>query len=377
MTDRLFLSPPHIDGRERALVEAVFDSNYVAPIGPMLDAFERAFCDYVGLAHAVAVSSGTAALHLLLRTLGLGPGDAVILPTLTFMGGVAPIVYQGATPLFVDIDPVSWCIDPALLDDAFATARQRGLRVRAVVPADIYGQCCDIDAIRAIATREGVPVVLDSAEAVGALRHGRHAGHGALAAAYSFNGNKIMTSSGGGMIASDDKALVERCRYLSTAARQPAAHYQHTEVGYNYRLSNVCAGIGLGQLERIEHKVAARRAIFAGYQAALGDLPGVGFPAEAPGNRHTRWLSCILFDPAQTGVTPEAVRLALETHNIESRPIWKPMHLQPVFADAPMIGGTVAQHLFDTGLCLPSGTAMTPADIERVSAIIRATIGQA
>lgn len=363
---RIPLSAPDLGQAERDLLIETFDAGWVSSVGPVVERFEQAFAKAVGLAHATAVSSGTAALHLALAMLDLKPGDAVIAPTLTFIGGVSPIVQTGATPIFVDADPVSWNLDPALLDEAFEVAAERGLNVRAIVPADLYGQCCDIDAIRAIADVRGAPVILDSAEAVGATRDGRPAGHGASAAAYSFNGNKIVTTGGGGMLASDDRALIERARYLATAARLPAVHYEHAEAGFNYRLGSLAAAVGLAQLGSLEAKVARRQAIFDRYVERLGDLPGLSFAPEAPGCRHTRWLSVILLDPATARCAPEALRLALEARNIESRPIWKPMHLQPVFARSCVVGGGVAETLFATGLCLPSGSALTDVEIDRV-----------
>lgn len=340
----------------------------------MVDRFERAFAEAVGLPHATAVSSGTAALHLALVMLGLKPGDAVIAPTLTFIGGVSPILQTGSQVIFVDVDPVSWNLDPAHLDAAFEVAATRGLTVRAIVPADLYGQCCDIDAIRAVADERAVPVILDAAEAVGATRHGRPSGHGAMAAAYSFNGNKIVTSGGGGMLASENGALIARARHLATAARLPAIHYEHAEAGFNYRLGSLAAAVGLAQIGSLDAKVERRRAIFARYKAHLGHVPGLSFAPEAPGCRHTRWLSVIRLDPA-LACMPEALRLALEAANIESRPIWKPMHLQPAFVDATVVGGEVAETLFATGLCLPSGSALTDEDIDRVCDVVLSALG--
>lgn len=368
---RLFLSPPDVGARERDLLIEAFASGYVAPAGPMLERFEAAFSTYTGIPHAVALASGTAALHLSLHMLELGPGDAVIAPTLTFIGGVAPIVYKGATPIFVDCHPQTWCIDPKLLDEAFQLAERKGLKVRAIVPADLYGQACDIDEILLAGDRRGTPVIFDSAEAMGAIYKNRHAGQGGLAAAFSFNGNKIITTSGGGMLASTDKALIDRARYLSTAARQAQAHYEHEEVGFNYRLSNLSAAIGLGQLEAIEEKVRRRREIFSHYKRRLAHLPGLRFSEEAPNCRHTRWLTVVLVG-RDFGRTREEIRLSLEHDNIECRPLWKPMHLQPVFAAAPRVGGRIAAALFEEGLCLPSGSAMTDGDIERVCCAVEA-----
>ena len=371
---RIPLSAPDMGAAERALLLETFDAGWVSSVGPVVERFEKTFAETVGLAHATAVASGTAALHLALAMLDLKPGDAVIAPSLTFIGGVAPILHAGATPIFVDVEPDSWNLDPTLIDAALARAQADGLTVRAIVPADLYGQCCDIDAIRAVADAHGVPVILDSAEEVGASLNGRPAGQGAMAAAYSFNGNKIVTTGGGGMLASDDPALIGRARYLATAARQPAIHYEHAEVGFNYRLGSLAAAVGLAQLGSLEARVARRRAIFDRYVARLSDVPGLGFAPEAEGRRHTRWLSVILLDPAVAKATPEALRLTLEAAQIESRPVWKPMHLQPVFRDAPMIGGGVAGRLYATGLCLPSGSSLTDAEIDRVCDTVRAAL---
>lgn len=371
---RIFLSTPDVGARERQLVAEAFDSGYIAPAGPMIDRFEREFAAYIGVAHAVAVSSGTAALHLALRLLDTRPGDIVIAPTLTFIGGIAPIMYEGAEVLLVDCDPVSWCLDPHRLEEAFDWAAKEGRRVAAVMPTDLYGQACDFDELRRICDAHETPLVMDSAEAVGSLYKGRHAGAGALMASFSFNGNKIITTSGGGMLTSDDKALADRARYLATAARQPAAHYEHTEVGYNYRLSSLSAAVGVAQLESIEAKVARRRAIFERYQANLGDLPHVSFAPEASDRRHTRWLTVMRLEVAACGTTPEVIRLALETKDIETRPVWKPMHLQPLFRGAPRVGGEIAEGIFESGLCLPSGSSLSDGQIDQVSEEIRSCL---
>ncbi|CAN5385803.1 aminotransferase class I/II-fold pyridoxal phosphate-dependent enzyme [soil metagenome] len=382
---RIPLSAPDIGAAERALLLETFDAGWVSSVGPVVERFEQAFAESVGLGHATAVSSGTAALHLALSMLDLKPGDAVIAPSLTFIGGVSPILQAGARPIFVDVEPTSWNLDPGLIEPAFEHADREGLRVRAIVPADLYGQCCDIGAIRAVADARGVPVILDSAEAVGATLDGRPAGQGASAAAYSFNGNKIVTTGGGGMLASDDGALIRRARYLATAARLPAVHYEHAEAGFNYRLGSLAAAVGLGQLGSLETKVARRRAIFERYVERLAHLPGLGFAPEAKGRRHTRWLTAIQLDPGQARATPEALRLGLEADNIESRPVWKPMHLQPAFAaDRPndrrggaalMIGGGVSERVFTRGLCLPSGSGLTDDEVDRVCDRIIAVLG--
>lgn len=364
------LSAPELGDRERAQLLDTFDAGWVSSAGPVVAGFEAAFAAEVGLKHAAALSSGTAALHLALHMLELGPDDAVIAPSLTFIGGVAPIVQAGAWPVFVDVDPISWTLDPALIRPAVTRARREGLHVCAIVPTDLYGQCCDIDAIRAEADALDVPVVLDSAEAVGATFNGRHAGHGARCAAYSFNGNKIMTTGGGGMLASDDGELIARARHLASQARLPAAHYEHAETGFNYRMTSLAAALGLAQLETLDERVSRRRAVFDHYRRRLADVPGLSFAPEAPGRRHTRWLTVIRLAPGTNSVTPERLRLALEAAGIESRPVWKPMHLQPAFRDAPMIGGAVSEALFAEGLCLPSGGGVGEAEVDRICDLI-------
>ncbi len=370
MTGRIFLSPPHMSGRELDLVQQAFESNFVAPAGPMLKAFEEAFCAETGFAHAVALSSGTAALHLALRYLDVQPGDTVYAASLTFIGSVAAVSYERAEPVFFDCDPQTWTLDPELLAEALETDAARGRLPKAVIPTDLYGQSCDLDRLVAICDRYEVPVLADAAEGMGTRYKDRHAGKGAWAAAASFNGNKIITSSGGGMLASDDAALIERARYLSQAARQPVPHYEHTEVGYNYRMSNIVAAIGLGQLESLKDRVDRRRAIFNRYTEHLGNLPGITFMPEADYGRHTRWLTVMLVDEAAFGVGPEAIRLALEAENIEARPVWKPMHMQPVFEQARMVGGAVCEDFFARGLCLPSGSQLRDEDVARICAMI-------
>ncbi|NCA81155.1 MAG: aminotransferase class I/II-fold pyridoxal phosphate-dependent enzyme [Opitutae bacterium] len=370
---RLFLSPPHMGGREPDFVRQAFASNYIAPLGPMVDAFEKEFSAYTGLPHCVALSSGTAATHLALRHLGVGPGDEVMASTLTFIGSVTPVTFQGAEPVFIDCDESSWNMDPALLEQAIDAAARRGKLPKAVIPTDLYGQPCDLPRIRAICDRHGIPVLCDSAEAMGARIQERHAGADAWAAVYSFNGNKIMTTSGGGMLASHDTELIDHARKLSQQARDPAPWYEHTEIGFNYRMSNILAAIGRGQLEVLDERVQRKREISAGYQARLGGLPGLSFMPEPAGCRSNRWLTVALIDPAAFGADTHAVREALEAENIEARPVWKPMHLQPVFKGCSFRKGqeAVSEKLFAQGLCLPSGTAMTDADLDRVCDIVR------
>jgi dTDP-4-amino-4,6-dideoxygalactose transaminase len=363
-------------GDELPLVGEVFDSNWIAPTGPMVTRFERELSALTGMAHVAALASGTAALHLALRLSGIGPEDEVWGATMTFIGGVAPILYQGASPVFLDIDPDSFLLDLDLLERELAAARSRGRGPKVVITTDLYGHVVDSRRVRALADEYGFVWISDAAEAVGAYRDGVHAGKGADFAVLSFNGNKIITTSGGGALAGDDEELIERARFLSTQARDPAPHYEHTTFGYNYRLSNVCAAIGVGQLGVLAARADRRRRINDLYRARLGELPGFHFSPEADGMRANRWLTTVLIDPVEAGVDREAVRSALEAEQIESRPLWKPMHLQPVFATARTVGGEAAARAFELGLCLPSCSSMTDADIDRVCAVIMGLVGR-
>lgn len=370
MNKRIFLSPPHMSGRELQFIAEAFESNYIAPLGPQVDAFEREFAEKLGILHAVALSSGTAAIHLGLLELGVATGDTVFGSTLTFIGSVSPITFCGGIPVFIDADRTTWNMDPDLLSEEIKHCAKIGKLPKAVIPTDLYGQCADIDRITEICKPYDIPVIADAAESLGSTYKGSPAGVKAKAAAFSFNGNKIVTTSGGGMLVSDDKELIENVRFLSQQARNPEPHYEHSRIGFNYRMSNILAAIGRGQLRVLDQRVAEKRMIFRKYQAALGDIPGIKFLPEAAYGKSNRWLTVILITPEQFGSDRETIRLALERKNIESRPIWKPMHLQPVFTDAKCIGGKVAEDLFRKGLCLPSGTAMTDEDLNRIVSVI-------
>ena len=358
-------------GREMKFIQQAFDSNWIAPLGPHVDAFEQEFAAKVGAKHALALSAGTAAIHLALIHLGVGPGDEVIVSTLTFAASANPVVYLGAKPVFIDSEPTSWNMDPDLLAETLARKARSGSLPKAVILVHLYGQTADIDPILETCNRYGVALIEDAAEALGARYKGRSPGVFGKAGIFSFNGNKIITTSGGGMLVSDDAKLIAHARKLATQARDPAPHYQHSEIGYNYRMSNVLAGIGRAQLQALDDRVRRKREIFEAYQRALGDLPGLHFMPEAHWGLHNRWLTTLTIDPESFGATREEIRLALEAENIESRPLWKPMHMQPVYRGCEVVGGHVAEELFARGLCLPSGTAMTTGDILRVTNIIR------
>jgi dTDP-4-amino-4,6-dideoxygalactose transaminase len=363
---RIFLSPPDVGPVERRLLLDAFDSNWIAPLGPHVDAFEREIAARVGVPHAVALSSGTAALHLGLIAAGVQPGDRVITSTLTFAATANAAVYAGALPVFVDVSPDTWALDPDLLEEELALSHRRGTRVGAVMPVDLYGQCADYDRIVSVANQYGVPVVADAAEGLGAVYKGQQAGSLGTCAAFSFNGNKIITTSGGGMLVSRDAGLVARARHLASQARQPVSHYEHFEIGYNYRLSNLLAAVGRGQLAGLSGKIAQRRQIRERYVAALGDLPGVTFMPEAAYGRPNAWLTCVLIDPIEFGTDREQVRRHLDACDIEARAVWKPLHAQRAFTDSPVRRGHVAEGLFEQGLCLPSGSALSVTDQRRV-----------
>jgi pyridoxal phosphate-dependent aminotransferase EpsN len=355
---------------ERALLLDAFDSNWIAPLGPHVDAFERELCAATGSAHAAALSSGTAALHLALVVLGIGQGDTVLVSDLTFAATANAVRYVGATPVFIDATADTWTLSPDLVREALSRLSRSGNGPKAVLTVDLYGQCADYDALRSTCADFGVPILQDAAEALGATHRGVPAGQQGDIGVFSFNGNKIITTSGGGMLVSSRKDWVDRARFLSTQARLPAPHYEHDEVGYNYRMSNLLAAVGRGQLRVLEARVSRRREIFEAYRRDLSDLPGWSFMPEAHYGRGNRWLTCVLIDPT-LGPSREEIRQVLESENIEARPVWKPMHLQPAFAKAAVFGGTTSEHLFERGLCLPSGSNLSEEDRARVVALIR------
>lgn len=364
-----------MSGNEKYYVDEAFASNFIAPLGPQLDAFERKLSDYLGTDfYCVGLSSGSAALHLALRIADVGPNDEVWISSMTFAGGIFPVNYLGATPRFFDLDPLSWSIDARHLAEELAKASAENRLPKAIVPTDLYGQPADIDRLEMLAEQYDVRLIFDSAESLGgSSKNGRKAGTGGDAAILSFNGNKIITTSGGGMLVTRNKDWADKARFLATQARDPAPHYEHSTYGYNYRLSNICAAIGLGQMEVLDDRVTRRREIFSRYQAALSRT-GITFMPEPKGVRSTRWLTALTINPNEAGVTREDIRLKLAERQIESRPLWKPMHMQPLYAGSPYHGTGVDESLFANGLCLPSGSDMTEDQQDEVIEVITAIL---
>ncbi len=374
MKKKIYLCSPHMGGGEMKYVQEAFDSNWIAPLGPNVDGFERELCAAVGAKHVAALSSGTAAIHLSLILLGVKPGDYVIGTSFTFSATVNPIAYLGATPVLVDSEPGTWNMDPELLEEAIQIANRKSqiANIKAIIVAHLYGMPAKMKEIMAVADKYGIPVVEDAAEALGSEYMGRRVGCNSKFGILSFNGNKIITTSGGGALISDDAALIDRARFLATQARDPAPHYQHSEIGYNYRMSNVVAGVGRGQLEVLDLRVRQHREINAWYRELLKDVPGVTFQSEPSADfRSNFWLTCIVIDPAVAGTDREKLRLAFEEANIESRPLWKPMHLQPVFAGCPAYVNGTSEKLFENGLCLPSGSNIDEEGRRRIAEVIR------
>ena len=368
---RIYLSPPNATENERNLILDAFDSNWLAPLGPHVDAFEEEFAKKTGCKYAVAVSSGTAALHLALKIIGVEKEDEVLTSSFTFIATANAIRYLDAKPVFIDCEAKTWNMDPTLLEKELIACRKKKKMPAAVLVVDVLGQCADFGAIAKLCENYDVPLIEDAAEALGASFKGCPAGSFGSIGCFSFNGNKIITTSGGGMLVTNSKAWAEQARYLATQARQPAAHYEHKDVGFNYRLSNLLAAFGRGQLARLDEIVAKRRANFEIYHASLANLPGVHFMPEPQDYLSTRWLTCATFDPSLFGANREQIRLALERENIESRPTWKPMHLQPVNRDFRFQGGEQSEWIFNTGLCLPSGTALRAEDLNKICDIVK------
>jgi dTDP-4-amino-4,6-dideoxygalactose transaminase len=377
--EQILLSTPHLGDTERDFVEDAFRTNWVAPLGPNVDAFERELSELVGAKYAMAVSSGTAAIHLALRLLGVSAGDTVFCSTLTFVASANPILYQGAEPVFIDSDDVSWNMSPAALKKAFVWAAKAGRLPKAVIVVNLYGQSADMDPLLALCNEYGVPMIEDAAESLGAEYKGRPSGTLGKMGIYSFNGNKIITTSGGGMLLADDPELIKRAIFLSTQARDPAPHYQHTAIGYNYRMSNILAGVGRGQLQVLGQRVEARRAVFERYKNSLADLPAFRWMPEPSWSYSTHWLSACTIDPEHSPVTSTELIQKMAGEMIEARPLWKPMHLQPLFADCHYFSDgeeSVSNRLFAQGVCLPSGSNMSTEALDRVIELMRKIVSK-
>lgn len=378
---RIYLSSPHMCGDEMKYVEDAFKTNWIAPLGPNVDAFEKELASYIGTKGAVAVSSGTAAIHLALKLSGVGQGDTVFCSSLTFAATANPIIYQGATSVFIDSDRETWNMSSVALKRAFSDAANSGKLPKAVIIVNLYGHSANMDELIAICDSYGVVVIEDAAESLGATYKGKASGTFGKFGVFSFNGNKIITTSGGGMLVANDLKALEKARFWATQARDQARHYQHSEIGYNYRMSNILAGIGRGQLRVLDDRVKARRKIFDRYFSALSNIDGIEFMPEASYGQSNRWLTTLTINPERISVSPTEIMIALEKENIESRPVWKPLHLQPVFHDCTYyphnLNESISNYLFENGVCLPSGSNMTEHEQDRVICIIKSTLKQA
>ncbi|WP_181024347.1 DegT/DnrJ/EryC1/StrS aminotransferase family protein [Paenibacillus sp. UNC499MF] len=378
MNPKIYLSPPHMGDYEQQYVREAFETNWIAPLGPNVNAFEEELAAYAGAAGAAALSSGTSAIHLALKLAGVCPGDRIFCSSLTFVASANPILYEGGIPVFIDSDPDTWNMSAGALRRAFEEADREGKLPKAVIVVNLYGQSADMDPILNLCENYGIPVIEDAAESLGATYKGKQSGTFGRFGIYSFNGNKIISTSGGGMLVSDDLEALEKARFWATQARDTARHYQHSEVGYNYRMSNILAGIGRGQLRVLNDRIQARREVFGQYRKAFESVEGISFMPEADYGRSTRWLTAITVDEEVTGVSSTEIVDRLAANNIEARPVWKPLHLQPLFEGCAYYPHeeetSVSDRLFSTGLCLPSGSSLTPADQSRVMDMVLRTI---
>ncbi len=374
MNSKIWLSSPHMGGKEIDFINDAFDGNWLAPLGPNVDGLESDLQTFVGNnVHIGALSSGTAALHLGLILLGVQAGDEVICQSMTFSASANPIVYLGATPVFIDSEPETWNMSPRFLEEAIVGRMAKGKKPKAIIPVHLYGMPANMREIMTIADKFGIPVLEDAAEALGSSINGKMCGSFGEIAVLSFNGNKIITTSGGGALVSGKKEYVDKARFLATQARDPAPHYQHSHIGYNYRMSNICAGIGRGQMIVLPERIAQRRAIYQKYSEKLSSWPGISFVTEPQGYFSNRWLTTIVIDPEQSGgINRETLRCQFEKDNIESRPLWKPMHMQPIFKGTPFYGDGTAERFFENGLCLPSGSNLTDAEMTRIFNVLDA-----
>ncbi|MGI2327648.1 aminotransferase class I/II-fold pyridoxal phosphate-dependent enzyme [Planococcus sp. YIM B11945] len=379
MSERIFLSSPHMSGKEQSYIEEAFTTNWIAPLGPNVDAFERQIADYVEVADAAATSSGTAAIHLALQLLEVGEEDTVFCSTLTFIASANPILYTRATPVFIDSEETTWNMSPVALEKALTEAKQNGKLPKAVIIVNLYGQSAMMDELVALCDKYGVPIVEDAAESLGSFYKGKPSGTFGKFGVFSFNGNKIITTSGGGMLVSNDVEALKQARFLATQARDAAVHYQHSVVGYNYRLSNILAGVGRAQLEVLSERVSARRSVFNRYVKELGEIDGFNFMPELEDTYGNRWLTTLTLDPSKVKISPYELIEELSKENIEARPVWKPLHMQPLFKGCKFYAhdekDIVSERLFEQGLCLPSGSNMTQEQQEKVISKIKQVIG--
>ena len=372
MSNNIWLSPPHMGGQEQKYIKEAFDSNWVAPLGPNVDGFEKELAAYLDSPYIIALSSGTAAIHLALIMLNIGRGDEVLVSSFTFSASANPVVYQGATPVFIDSEPSTWNMDPELLEKAINDRIRKNKKPKAIIVVDLYGMPANMDRILSISQQYDIPVIEDAAEALGSTYNGKHCGTFGIMGILSFNGNKIITTSGGGALIAGDKNFVDQAKFLATQARDKAAHYEHSQIGYNYRMSNILAGIGRGQLEVLDQRIESHRRNNTIYRELLADLPFIRFQNEPDQHYFSNfWLTSIIIDSSDQHFNKETIRLKLVEENIDSRPLWKPMHLQPVFSAMPAYINGVSEELFNKGLCLPSGSSLTVGDIERIVGIIR------
>lgn len=375
MTERIFLSSPHMSGNEKTYIDSAFETNWIAPLGPNVDEFEREIAEYVKMKDAAATSSGTAAIHLALEMLEVGAEDVVFCSTLTFIASANPILYTGATPVFIDSEETTWNMSAIALAKALKDAKQKGKLPKAVIVVNLYGQSAMMDELLELCDQYGVPMIEDAAESLGAFYKGQPSGSFGTYGIFSFNGNKIITTSGGGMLVSNDKEALKRARFLATQARDNALHYQHSVVGYNYRLSNILAGVGRAQLEVLDERVKSRRAVFNRYFEALGSVDGIDFMPELENTYGNRWLTTLTLNPEKINISPYELIAELAKENIEARPVWKPLHLQPLFEGSAFYAHSeeyaVSERLFEQGLCLPSGSNMTVEQQERVIAKVK------
>jgi pyridoxal phosphate-dependent aminotransferase EpsN len=366
MNYRIWLSPPHMGGGELKYVQEAFNSNWIAPAGPNIGHFENKLAQYTDAKYAVALASGTAAIHLALCALGVGKGDIVLCQSQTFVATANPVLYLGATPVFIDSEPKTWNICPEALETAVTHYIKRNQKPKVLICVHLYGMPCLMNELLAICDKYGIALIEDAAEALGSTYEGKHLGTFGKAGIISFNGNKMITTSGGGALLSDSKTLTDKARFLATQAKDPATYFQHSEAGYNYAMSNVCAGIGRGQMEVLNERVAARRSNFNRYQQYLAAIPGISFQEEPAGGYSNRWLTTLKLSSANAGLTPEKLIQALSANGIEARRVWKPMHLQPLYKTAPYFGSKVAENLFENGICLPSGSQLTEQEVTEI-----------